>query len=140
MSVKRVVYVLLILAVGFSSALIGSAVGGVVVYRTMQSGQANNLSLPVPIVSQTKNTSPNQTLQINTTNIETTITQAAQKVGPAVVTVVGTIPGQATFFGQTGDQTVSGSGVFITDSGYVLPIIMSWMERRMSPSSFQMEP
>jgi 2-alkenal reductase len=91
-----------------------------VVYQTMQSGQSNNLSLPVPLVSQTKNTSPNQTLQINTTNIETTITQAAKKVGPAVVTVVGTIPGQMTFFGQTGDQTVSGSGVFITDNGYIL--------------------
>jgi 2-alkenal reductase len=86
----------------------------------MQSGQANNLPLPVPFVSQTNNTSPSQTLQINTTDIETTITQAAQKVGPAVVTVVGTIPGQMTFFGQTGDQTVSGSGVFITDNGYVL--------------------
>jgi len=43
-----------------------------------------------------------------------------QKVGPAVVTVVGTIPGQTTFFGPTGDQTVSGSGVFITDQGYIL--------------------
>jgi len=43
-----------------------------------------------------------------------------QKVGPAVVTVVGTIPGQNTFFGPTGDQTVSGSGVFISQQGYVL--------------------
>jgi 2-alkenal reductase len=36
------------------------------------------------------------------------------------VTVVGTIPGQVTFFGQTGDQTVSGSGFFISDQGYIL--------------------
>jgi 2-alkenal reductase len=34
--------------------------------------------------------------------------------------VVGTIPGQQTFFGFTGDQTVSGSGFFITDQGYIL--------------------
>jgi len=37
-----------------------------------------------------------------------------------VVTVVGTIPGQLTFFGPTGDQTVSGSGVFISKEGYIL--------------------
>ena len=52
--------------------------------------------------------------------METAVTQAVQKVGPAVVTIVGTIPGQMTFFGQTGDQTVSGSGFFISDQGYIL--------------------
>jgi serine protease Do len=41
-------------------------------------------------------------------------------VGPSVVTVVGTIPGQMTFFGPTGDQTVSGSGIFISDQGYLI--------------------
>jgi len=34
--------------------------------------------------------------------------------------VVGTIPGQLTFFGPTGDQTVSGTGFFITNQGYIL--------------------
>ncbi len=61
------------------------------------------------------NTNPNQTITLDTTNIETAITQSVKKVGPAVVTVVGTIPGQMTFFGQMGDQTVSGTGFFITD-------------------------
>jgi 2-alkenal reductase len=65
-------------------------------------------------------TNPNQTLVINNTDIETAITQSVQKIGPAVVTVVGTVPGQQTFFGFTGDQTVSGSGVFISDQGYII--------------------
>jgi 2-alkenal reductase len=43
-----------------------------------------------------------------------------QKVSPTVVTVVGVFPGQNTFFGPTGDQTVGGSGFFITDQGYLL--------------------
>jgi 2-alkenal reductase len=43
-----------------------------------------------------------------------------EQVGPAVVTVVGTIPGQLTIFGPTGDQTVSGTGFFITEDGYIL--------------------
>ena len=59
-------------------------------------------------------------LVVDSTDIETTITQAVQKVGPAVVTVVGTVPGQMTFFGQAGDSTVSGTGVFISEEGYVL--------------------
>jgi serine protease Do len=41
-------------------------------------------------------------------------------VAPSVVTVVGTVPGQVTLFGRTSDQTVSGSGVFISDQGYIL--------------------
>jgi 2-alkenal reductase len=63
---------------------------------------------------------PSQTLVMNSTDVETAVTQSVQKVGPAVVTIVGTIPGQITFFGQTGDATVSGSGVFISDKGYIL--------------------
>jgi serine protease Do len=41
-------------------------------------------------------------------------------VGPAVVTVSGSIPSQITPFGPTGPATVSGSGVFISDKGYIL--------------------
>ncbi len=61
-----------------------------------------------------------QTVQISSLDIQTNITDAVQKVGPAVVTVVSTVPGQQTFFGRTGDQRVSGSGVFISDQGYIL--------------------
>jgi serine protease Do len=57
---------------------------------------------------------------IESTEVETTITQVVQDVGPSVVTVVGTIPGQATFFGRTADQSTSGSGVFISAEGYIL--------------------
>ena len=57
---------------------------------------------------------------MDTTKVETSITQAVEKVGPAVMTVVGTIPGQVTFFGRTSDETVSGSGVFISSDGYLL--------------------
>ena len=80
-----------------------------------------NINPPGPVPENLpSNTDPNQTLTLNTTDVETSITQSVQKVGPAVVTVVGTIPGQETFFGPTGDQTVSGTGFFITDKGYIL--------------------
>src|SRR5512147_2245294 len=118
MSLRRALYILLVIVIAGASALTGALAGGVIVYRAVQ----HSSSLPAPIqeVLPASNTSPSQTLTLNTTDIETAITQSVQKVGPAVVTVVGTIPGQLTIFGPTGDQTVSGTGFFISDQGYIL--------------------
>ncbi len=120
MTMKRVMYLLLVMVIAGVSALAGAAVGGFATYRAVQAAQAGNLPSALAKALPASTTNPNQSFVIDTTNIDTTITQAVQKIGPAVVTVVGTIPGQTTFFGQTADQTVSGSGVFISDQGYVI--------------------
>lgn len=121
MTRNRIIYLLLVVLLAGTAALGGAAVGGVVVYRTVSRAQTTSLAAsPSAQVIQASNNNPGQTLVINTTDIETTITQAVQKIGPAVVTVVGTVPGQMSPFGQTGDQTVSGSGVFISQAGYIL--------------------
>jgi serine protease Do len=122
MTRNRIIYLLLVVLLAGTAALGGAAVGGVVVYRTVSRAQIASLaaSSPSAQVIPASNNNPGQTLVINTTDIETTITQAVQKIGPAVVTVVGTLPGQMSPFGQTGDQTVSGSGVFISQAGYIL--------------------
>lgn len=117
MTLKKTLYILLVMAVAGFSALTGALAGGAVVYRTLQKG-SGNLLRPVQEILPANNS--NQTLTLSTTDVETSITQSVQKVGPAVVTVVGTIPGQNTFFGPTGDQMVSGTGFFITDQGYIL--------------------
>jgi 2-alkenal reductase len=111
---RRSLYILLVIAVAGISALTGALAGGAVVYRSLQQ---DSVAPPGPIqdVSQ-----PDQSLILNTTDIQTSITRSVEKVGPAVVTVVGTIPGQLTIFGPTGDQTVSGTGFFITEDGYIL--------------------
>ena len=119
MTFKRVFYLFLIFIVAGGSALLGAAAGGFGVYQAMRQGQSSPLPAATAQVTAA-HTDPNQKLVVNTTNIQTTITDAVQKVGPAVVTVVGTVPGQMTFFGPTGDETVSGSGVFISDKGYIL--------------------
>ena len=118
MTLKRVLYVLFVLVVAGVSSVAGAAAGGVAVYRAVQ----DRTSLPAPLqdVLPVNHTNPNQTFTLDTTNIETSITQSVQQVGPAVVTVVGTVPGQTTIFGTTGEQTVSGTGFFITDQGYIL--------------------
>ena len=123
MTKNRIVYLILVVLLAGVSALSGAAVGGVVVYRTVSQAQPTALtsSAPVSQVVQTSNSNtPQQTLVINTTDVETTITQAVKKIGPAVVTVSGTIQAQMTPFGPSGTETVSGSGVFISSQGYIL--------------------
>ena len=90
MSTKRVLYVLLIAAVAGVSGLSGAVAGGAAVYQAVQS--RNSLPASIQQVLPASNTNPNQTFTINTTNIDTTITQAVQKVGPAAAKVMGTIP------------------------------------------------
>src|SRR5574341_1145831 len=118
MSLKRVMYLVLVAVVAGVAGLSGAVAGGAAVYRAVQS--RNSLPAPIRQALPAGNTNPNESFTLNTTDIQTTITQSVQKVGPAVVTVVGTVPGQTTFFGQTADQTVSGSGFFISDQGYVI--------------------
>jgi serine protease Do len=122
MSWKRVIYIFVVMLVAGFSAISGGVVGGAVVYQAMNQGRSSNtITSPktVDVVPASANNT-DQVLTVNTSEIETTITKAVQNTGPAVVTVIGTIPGQDSFWGPTGDQQVSGSGVFISQDGYVL--------------------
>ncbi len=118
MSWKRVLYALLVMVVAGVSALGGALAGGLAVYRVT----AQNQSVGAGITDQpvSSSSAPQNQWVVDTTDIETTVTQAVDKVGPAVVTVVGVVPGQMTFFGQSGDSTVSGTGFFISEDGYLL--------------------
>ena len=115
---RKVIYILFVVVVAGVAALAGAFAGGSAVYRAVQ--ERENLPESVQQVLPESNTTPDQVITLSTTDIETSITQSVQKVGPAVVTVVGTLPGQVTIFGPTGDQTVSGTGFFITEDGYII--------------------
>jgi 2-alkenal reductase len=104
MSTRRVIYALVLAIVAGVSALSGVLAGGIAVYSAVRGGASTSAVVPPPPSEPVAN------LQISTTEIETAITQAVEKVGPAVVTVVSLVSG----------QTVSGSGVFISDEGYIL--------------------
>jgi serine protease Do len=121
MNKNRIIYLALVIILAGVAALSGAAVGGAVVYRTLSMTKPASVASTAPstqVVQASNN--PQQSLVINTTDVETTITQAVKKVGPAVVTVTGTVSGQLTPFGTSGDATVSGSGFFISDTGYIL--------------------
>jgi len=122
MSFNRLGTALLILVIAFVSACGGVFLGSFLVLRAVESGRLTlnrpqlspTPALPTPVPAER---SP-QPLELS--EAQSRIIQTVQKVSPAVVTVVGVIPGQMTIFGPTGDQTVSGSGVFISPEGYLL--------------------
>ncbi len=120
MSWKRVIYTLFVIGVAGVSALTGAAAGGFAVYRVVKLDQAKLAPASLALQVGSPINSEQNKVMVNTTNIETTITDSVQKIAPAVVTVVGTIPGQMTIFGNQGDATVSGSGFFISTDGYIL--------------------
>ncbi len=120
MSLRKLIFPILIIIFGGVSALFGAATGGVIVYQYVRQQQAALPTASPSTVEAVPASNQAQTLAVNTTDVETAITKAVQQVGPAVVTVVATIPGQNTFFGPTGESTSTGSGVFISKDGYVL--------------------
>ncbi len=126
MTKNRILYLALVILLAGVAALSGAAAGGAVVYQVMSRIQPAPLTASAPVTESLPASSKSQgqsqvtTLIVNTTQVETTITQAVQKVGPSVVTVIGTVPGQITPFGSSGNGTVSGSGVFISTQGYIL--------------------
>ncbi|MBE0671596.1 MAG: trypsin-like peptidase domain-containing protein [Anaerolineales bacterium] len=119
MTWKKTLYLLLVVVVAAGSALTGAVAGGFAVYQVASQRQSIDLPVGGPTTLSTNHT-PEQSFTISSTNIETDITKSVQKVGPAVVTIVGTIPGQQTIFGMTSDGKVSGSGFFISDQGYIV--------------------
>lgn len=115
MSWKRVLYAFFIVVVAGISALGGAIAGGIAVYSAL----STNTSQAVTSTPATLPPEPN-TIQFSNTEIESSITAAVDKIGPAVVTVVSVIPGELGFFGRGPDQTVTGSGVIISYDGYII--------------------
>jgi serine protease Do len=121
MTWKKLLGFILVMIILGGAALFGAIAGGIVVYQLMSKSQPSTTIIPTPVAVQViPAASQTQTLDVNTTDVETAVTKAVQTVGPSVVTIVGTIPGQQTFFGYTSDSTSTGSGVFISSDGYIL--------------------
>jgi S1-C subfamily serine protease len=58
--------------------------------------------------------------QVQIVTEEAAIVLAASKVGPAVVTVVNTLPPQRSFFGMSAQPEARGTGVLLDPSGYIV--------------------
>ncbi len=113
---NRIVIFVLVVGLVLISAIFGGYIGA-----SLATGRLKEETTePVEII-QTAST-PNFTNQIimSSSEINTTITKMVEQVEPAVVTVVGEIPGQRTFFGFSSDQQISGSGFIISGDGYIV--------------------
>lgn len=113
---RKITLFILIALLVFGSAILGAFIGVSMASRQVV---ASTVSENLQIQPVSSSSGPNQ-ITISSSSISTTITQVVENVQPSVVTIVGTTPGQMTFFGYSGDSTVSGSGVIITQNGYIL--------------------
>lgn len=122
MSWKRYAYILLVIFVAGIAGFVGALAGSLAAYQAIRQGQFVNLSAPTQAAFSDSPSDSNQpqALVIDSTDIQTSITRAVQVTEPAVVTVIATISAPPSFFGQGAEQTVSGSGVFISNKGYIL--------------------
>ena len=106
MSFLSLLYLLIIGVVAGIAALIGTIAGGVFVFSYLQPPEPTATTI---VQSQPSQAAPVR-LDISTTTLETSITEAVESIAPTVVTVIGEISG----------QQVSGSGVVISSDGYIL--------------------
>lgn len=122
MTIKRAIYVLVLIFVAGASALAGTVAGGIVVYQAVSNQKPNSISTTVsqPVATLALPSASSQTAVISSLNIETDLTRSVEQVGPAVVTVVATLSAQMGPFGAVSGGTSSGSGVIISDQGYIV--------------------
>lgn len=109
------------------TSLLGGMLGGAgVVFMALNKGwikpanPQNSQSESQTTVTAVGEQVPEKKIIVSTTEMESAITKTVAGIGPAVVTVVGTIRGQQDFFGMATDEQVSGSGVIISPQGYIL--------------------
>jgi len=116
---KLVYGIVLVLSV-LCSSMVGAVGGGIGVYAFLRQQNSGNAEATAVETNTPPEQPPASALSYSNTDIETAITAAVEKIGPAVVTVVGTVPGQQTFFGVTSSSEVSGSGFIISEDGYIV--------------------
>lgn len=119
---NRLFSVVLIMALAACAALVGAAVGGLAVYRAVQNPTTSAVTQAAqefPEVPSAPTPTP-VILRADTVAVDTAITQAVEQVGPAVVTVIAKLPDQLSPFGLVSGGQSTGSGVIISQDGYLV--------------------
>lgn len=106
--------VFLVVALGIVVAITcGGVVGGAAGYWVARSQPTPSLPTPVTIAQ------PGEATYLTLTQ-DSAMIEAIAKVKPAVVTVINTLPARQTFFGEIEEPQASGSGVIISEEGYIV--------------------
>ncbi len=119
MSRNGIIYIAVIALVALAAALFGAVIGGVTVYSLVQKQPAATAD-PAPTAIPAAAVPQSQALQVDAIQIESAITAAVEKIGPAVVTVVAKMPDQVSLFGVISGGDSTGSGFIISQDGYIV--------------------
>jgi len=118
-SPQRIGIILPCILVAVISGFVGAYIGGSMVTKDIQA-VLTQAAAPIQVAPEGTPQVVNTSITINSSEIDTVITDVVQTIEPAVVTVVGTIPGTQTFFGKTADSQVSGSGFIVSQEGFII--------------------
>jgi serine protease Do len=109
--------VVVVMAVLFGAA--GGAIAGGLVGYTTANYQASSAAPAAQVEVHAAEVAAPAATYLTLTE-DSAIISAVAKVKPAVVTVINTMPAQRGYFGQILEPQASGSGVIISDEGYVV--------------------
>ncbi len=123
MAVKKILYILLTIFLAGAAGIGGAIGGGMVVFRYMerQLSLQQEGTINQPAEAEISATDQNQTfMQVDAVGVQSVVTQAVEKVGPAVVTVMAFLPETMSIWGRVSGGTSSGSGIIISETGEIL--------------------
>jgi len=107
-STRYLIYILI--------AILGGVIGGSIVLLLSSSLTSDDPIVQVPI----EPASIIASAQEISLDINTAVTDAVDRVAPAVVTVINHLPPRRSFFGNVIEQSGSGSGAIISEDGYIV--------------------
>ena len=111
---QRITFIAILLAASLVFGFGGAVLGAGTAYVVLRSADTSGATLETPVQP------PAVPADRTNVQIETAITDAVGRVGPAVVTVVNHLQARSGFFGSGTQPTASGSGVVIDTSGLIV--------------------
>lgn len=119
---RKSILIIIFALLAFGSALFGATLGAAYMYARLSGDARLDTAIEASVteedLSQTQESAAR--IVVSASDISTAITEAVERVEPAVVTVVGVVNGEPSGRGTLMERQVSGSGFIITADGYIV--------------------
>ncbi len=117
---RKSILVFIFFLLAFASALFGAVFGAAYMYTRLEGGVRLDTAIEPAATEENMPQESAAQIMFSASDISTAITEAVERVEPAVVTVVGSVNGQLSGLGTLMDRQVSGSGFIISADGYIV--------------------